>query len=93
MSDDVQHKEIMTSLHQVNERLTEVEIVLVKQESNLEHHVYRTDLAEANIELLRKEVEPLKLRNAMFDGALKLIGLVAALVGITAGIVKIISFF
>lgn len=90
MSDDLkdikgQLKEIITSIGHIN-------VTLGKQEENIKHHIYRTDLAEENIKELRKDVAPIKKHVAMIEGVLKFFGLVALFVGIAAGIAKILLF-
>lgn len=46
-----------TRFEKVDERLDSIEKVQIQQHANLEHHIYRTDLAEENIKLLQSQIE------------------------------------
>lgn len=92
---------IHEKLDKIIEKVTTLEVTSAKQEQNINHHVYRTDLAEENIKLLRtsteqgfqeikEEIEPLKsLRNNVI-GAIKWTTLVLTIVGAIIGIIKLI---
>lgn len=88
---------LLDSQSKMSEDITDIKVILAKQEQNIEHHVKRTDLAEENTELLRKqmitELRPLKSHVTFINNILKVIGGLGFLVSIVAGIVKIISFF
>lgn len=58
-------------------------------QKDIAHHIYRTDLAEQNITLLRGEVEPIKRHVDMVSGALKLIGMVSVGAGLVLAIIQI----
>lgn len=78
--------------HQANEnRLDNIEKVLVKQEENLKEHMRRSDSLETLVQQNEAKLVPIQRHINRVDGALKLIGLVGILIGIAAGIVKIIS--
>lgn len=89
--------EIKQSLKAIDGRLDDQGKTLVRQEENIKHHIYRTDLAEASIAELRKDVDPLKKHVAMFEWVVKLtvkiFGGAALLAGIIAGVVQILQFF
>lgn len=85
-------------------RLDSIDRTQIKQEVNIGEHIRRTDLNEeqvkmnkaesdAKIESLRKDQEPLKRHVVIVEGMLKGLGLIAMLVSMGAGIVKIIQFF
>ncbi len=65
--------------------------VHLANKSSLEEHIYRTELNEENIALLREEIKPLEKNVAMVHGALKLIGLVATLGAIVEVVLKVLS--
>lgn len=74
-------------------RLDSMDRTLVKQELNLADHMRRTELAEKSLDALRVKLEPVEKHVALFEGFLKAFGLVATLVSLTAGVIKIVSFF
>ena len=90
MSDDI--KEIKEQLKEIVHTIGYVNTTLVRQEENLKHHIYRTDLAEEAIKEMRKDIAPIKKHVAQIEGVLKLFGMVALFVGIAAGMVKILVF-
>jgi archaellum component FlaC len=82
---------IEEKLDKVEEKLSSIDVTLAKQAKDLEHHIYRTDLAENNIELLRNEMQPVKKHVALMDASLKVIGAIASVVTFILGISKLIS--
>jgi predicted nucleic acid-binding Zn-ribbon protein len=82
---------IEEKLDKVEEKLSSIDVTLAKQAKDLEHHIYRTDLAESNIELLRTEMQPVKKHVALMDASLKVIGAIASVVTFVIGIIKLIS--
>jgi archaellum component FlaC len=82
---------IEEKLDKVEEKISSIDVTLAKQAKDLEHHIYRTDLAESNIELLRTEMQPVKRHVALMDASLKVIGAIASVVTFVIGIIKLIS--
>jgi predicted nucleic acid-binding Zn-ribbon protein len=82
---------IEEKLDKVEEKISSIDVTLAKQAKDLEHHIYRTDLAESNIELLRTEMQPVKKHVALMDASLKVIGAIASVVTFVIGIIKLIS--
>jgi predicted nucleic acid-binding Zn-ribbon protein len=82
---------IEEKLDKVEEKLSSIDVTLAKQAKDLEHHIYRTDLAESNIELLRTEMQPVKKHVALMDASLKVIGAIASVVTFVIGVIKLIS--
>lgn len=80
-------------LDRIEERLGSIDTTLAKQHLQLEHHIYRTGLAEENLKVLHSELKPVKAHVAQMSGAFKLFGIGATLVTVAAGIFKILSFF
>jgi hypothetical protein len=64
---------INEKLDKMNETLTEVRISQGRTEVNVAMHIKRTDIAEANIALIREELKPLKKTNMMINLLLKII--------------------
>lgn len=85
------NERIFNTLDKIQEDISDLKIVSVKQEENLKEHIRRTELAEENIALLRKEVEPVKHHVAVINGALKVIGFISVIIGTFAGIFQIIN--
>jgi predicted nucleic acid-binding Zn-ribbon protein len=84
-----QLSKIEEKLDKVEEKISNIDVTLAKQAKDLEHHIYRTDLAESNIELLRTEMQPVKKHVALMDASLKVIGAIASVITFILGIVKI----
>lgn len=73
---------------------SDIKITLAKQEEQLRLHVYRTDLAEQNIEKLRAEIKPAMVRITYVEGFLKVIGALAIVATAVSGIATVaIRFF
>lgn len=80
-------------LDRIEEKLADIDKTLVKQHSQLEHHIYRTNLAEDRIQDIEDTLIPLVRVKYKFEGAFKVFGIFAAAIATAAGIVKIVSFF
>jgi len=90
MADDL--KDIKDQLKEIVTAIGHINVTLGKQEVNIKHHIYRTDLAEENIKLIKLDVEPIKKHVAMVEGVLKFFGVCALFIGMAAGIVKVLMF-
>jgi flagellar motor component MotA len=77
----------------VHDKLTSIDITLAKQAIDLEHHIYRTTLAEENIEVLRSELKPIQTHVTQVHTVFKIIGILATVVGIVVGILEVVKFF
>lgn len=84
-------------IDRLDSRLDAVEKIQIKQEGNLGEHMRRTAQNEEGLDLLRtemkSEIKPLKTHVDYMNGALKFLGIIATLVAVAAGVVKIIEFF
>lgn len=72
----------------IESKISSIDVTLAKQSKDLEHHIYRTDLAETNIELLRNEIQPVKKHIAFMDASLKLIGALSSVFMFVMGVIK-----
>ncbi len=81
---------IEEKLDKVDEKLSSIDVTLARQAKDLEHHIYRTSLAEENIELLRTELQPVKRPVALMAASLKVIGALASAVAFILGVIKIL---
>lgn len=93
---DVLNK-IVEYIEKLDSRLDKIDKTLIAQHESLKHHIYRTDLAEDRIDKfeketkqelrdIHKELNPIKAHVNRIDGAFKLIGIIATVVGIAATI-------
>lgn len=76
---------IEDKIDKVVEHLGSMDMTLAAQHESLKIHIKRSDLLEA-------QVEPIKKHVAMVSGALKLIGLFAALCGAGEAIVSMLEY-
>jgi hypothetical protein len=76
-------------LDRLIEDIGEIKQSQVGMQKDLAHHIYRTDLAEQSIGLLRSEVEPIKRHVDMVSGGLKLIGAVIVMAGLILTVMQI----
>lgn len=81
---------IEEKLEKVDEKLSSIDVTLAKQAKDLEHHIYRTELAEQNLDLIRQEMVPVKKHVAIMDATLKVIGAIASIATFIIGAVKLI---
>jgi predicted nucleic acid-binding Zn-ribbon protein len=82
---------IEEKVDRIESKISNIDVTLAKQAKDLEHHIYRTELAETNIELLRSEIQPVKKHVALMDASLKIIGAVASIVTFVVGLMKMFS--
>lgn len=69
-------------LDKILENISRIDVTLARQNVTLEEHVRRT-------ELLEDQVRPIGHKIAMFEGALKLLGVLGILAAIVEGIVSV----
>jgi len=84
---------IYNKLEDHSEALTDIKVILAKQQKTLDYHVYRTDLNEENTELLRMEIKPVKQHVIVVNGLFKILGALSAVGGVVYITLKIISLF
>lgn len=73
----------------IEEKISNIDITLAKQAKDLEHHIYRTELAEENINLIRQEMQPVKKHVALMDAGLKIMGALSSVAMFILGVVKL----
>lgn len=79
---------IEEKVDRIEEKISNIDVTLAKQAKDLEHHIYRTDLAEQNIELIRQEMQPVKKHVALMDASLKVIGAISSAAMFILGVAK-----
>ena len=79
----------------IAEDIYDIKIILEKQNSSLEHHIYRTQLAEENIALIRKELDPIQDHVIKIQGIYKFLtvmgSVIVAIIGAAASIYAILN--
>ena len=78
-------------LNEVREDVSTIKVTLERNTASLEHHVRRTDIAEANLALLRAEVKPLQDWHTTIANLLKLVAASATVLAILAAAAKLFS--
>lgn len=73
----------------IEEKISNIDVTLAKQAKDLEHHIYRTELAEQNLDLIRQEMVPVKKHVALMDASLKVIGALSSAAMFILGIIKL----
>jgi uncharacterized protein YpuA (DUF1002 family) len=76
----------------INKEITEIKVILAKQEAQLEYHIKRTDIAEKNLDTLKKEFTPIKQNIEAIKIIIKSISVVSIIIGIFVGIFKLIDY-
>lgn len=79
-------------LDQVNTDIGAIKVVQVEQAADLKHHIYRTDLAEARLELLQSQVTPLSKLHERAKGVFQVLGAVGSGLTLAFGAVKVFEF-
>lgn len=76
---DLKLDKLVISMHSIDK-------TVAKQEVNLSEHMRRTELAEAQIEMIRSDMKPIKTHVNRLEGGLKLLGIISIILTIVAGI-------
>ena len=74
----------------IEEKISSIDVTLANQAKDLEHHIYRTELAEQNLELIRQEMVPVKKHVALMDAGLKVIGALSSVAMFILGVAKML---
>lgn len=75
----------------IDQRLDDIDKTLIKQEENLKLHMYRTDLAEKNLEVLSNRIAPVEKHIMYVNGAFKLIVGLGIISGLVLTLIQIFS--
>ncbi len=73
-------------LNEIRNTLTQILATQAVHTEQLREHMRRSAAAESALEHIRSEFVPVKVHVARVDGALKLLGALATLVGVLSGI-------
>lgn len=81
---------IEDKIDKIADKIEFVNIILAKQEENLQEHMRRTEAAEKGIELLHQEIRPLK---EYAEKARAAVSVIIALASVVAFAISIAQFF
>lgn len=79
---------IEEKVDRIESKISSIDVTLAKQAKDLEHHIYRTELAEQNLDLIRREMVPVKKHVALMDASLKVIGALSSAAMFVLGVIK-----
>lgn len=88
---DVLNEKIDIRMESIDGRLDTIEKVLIQQEANLKHHIYRTELAEKRLEHIEDQIVPVTKHITRIDGVLKFLGFLTLVGGVILTFLKIFS--
>lgn len=91
-NDDLLNK-IIVKQDEMSKDISDIKLVNIRQEENLRLHMYRTELAEENLELLRKEFKPVQKHVLVVNAIVKILAAGAGLIGLIVGILQTIAAF
>lgn len=86
-------EKISDSLDNVKADISDMKQVNIKQEENLRLHMYRTELAEKSIDMLREDILPIKRDRTIFWGIVKILGGLSVITGTIVAVIEIINNF
>lgn len=81
----------MSPIERLAESLAKITVDIAEIKRDLAHHIRRTDLAEEQLDLIKADLRPVQAHVLMMGGALKLVGILALLVTLLGGILKIFN--
>lgn len=79
MADNDLLEKLYNKQEKMSDDMSDIKVILGKQEENIAHHIKRTDLLEESISLLKDELTPVKQHVHRVEGALKLLGTIGVL--------------
>ena len=91
MNDHENINKILDKVDAINKHLSSIDITLVKQHASLEIHMARTTTNEKLIELILKDMEPIKKHVNHLEGGVKLLGLTVLIIGVVSGLLKLVG--
>jgi hypothetical protein len=83
--------DIDNKIDSIVESLQEIKEVQIEQKASLDHHIYRTELAEERIKHIEELWERLKSHFDRLDGAIRLLAAVAVISGAVWTILQIVN--
>lgn len=86
--DDEFKVKLEDKLNKISENIVEIKITLGKQEENIKHHIYRTDLLESKVDILKDDIAKSKGAKDFLVFSAKIGSFVVAAIGIILTIMK-----
>jgi chromosome segregation ATPase len=75
---------VLAKIDKLDERLDSIDKTLIKQEASLDKHIFRTEVAEKQLDILSSQIVPISKHVNQMSGALKLLGVMSLVMGIAA---------
>lgn len=82
-------KKLEEKLEKISEKITSIEVTMERNTGSLEKHMLRTELSERRLEHMEEALKPIVKHVNHVEGAFKLLGMLATVIGVIAGIAKI----
>jgi predicted nucleic acid-binding Zn-ribbon protein len=70
---------IDTKIDEIKEKLNDHEVILAKQEANIQEHMRRTEISEEKLEKFEKDVKPILEGVSIFKTFAKIVSVVSAI--------------
>ncbi len=80
-------------LDKILDEIGEIKVTIAKQQVGLDEHMRRTAINEESLDLLRQEFQPVKQHVLAVNVLAKVGAGLSVLVGVVAGVIKIVEFF
>ena len=87
----MEHQRIHDRLDQINKEIEEIKIIMAKNTASLELHMYRTELNEEAIDLMRTTFKPVAEHVAFVNGVAKAVVFTTKVIGAGAALATIAS--
>lgn len=78
-------------LDKIVEKIDMIRDDIAEIKVDLARHIYRTDIAEENIELLREELRPVEKHVEQMKGALNLVKILGVILGVILSIAAVVA--
>lgn len=89
MTNEENIEKLLDKIENINKHLYSIDMTLVKQHASLEVHMARTTTNEKLIEIIVADMKPIKKHVNHVEGGVKLLGLLALILGLLSAIVKL----
>ena len=87
--DDKRLERLENKIDKIHDSVASIDKTLLGQAVELKEHIRRTAAAEARVEQVSKDLEPIKTHVAAMGGVAKALGIAATVIAIIAGIVTV----
>jgi predicted nucleic acid-binding Zn-ribbon protein len=78
--DDSKFSKIESKIDRIADKISNIDVTLVKQQASIDEHIRRTNIAEENIRMIRKELVPVHKHINMLQGGAKVTGIISGVV-------------